>query len=258
MPPKKMRVAVIADLHSGATAGLTPPEFDNRKDKFKPMRQRFWKEYCKSIDSLGKIDILIVNGDAIDGPSNTKEAGIGLLHADRNIQVDMAVASIRRVKANQIYMTRGTQFHVGDREDLEDMIADKVGARDIASRIWVDINGVIFDCKHKIGSSSIPHGSFTPLAKTKMWNLYWAEIGLQPKSDIFIRSHTHQFDYCGTSQYLAVSTPSLQGYSRYGSLNVERVIDWGIIWFDVDIDKTFKMDYNIVRIQEAKAKVWKA
>jgi hypothetical protein len=257
MSKKTKRVLLASDTHCGASAGLTPKAFDNRRDKWRTMRRKFWREYEKTIDSLGKIDLLIFNGDAIDGPSNTKEAGIGLLHADRNIQVDMAIECIQRIGADKVVMTRGTQYHTGDREDYEDQIADKVGAVAISSREWVEVNGVVFDCKHKIAGSSIPHGAFTSIAKSNLWNALWAEVGLQPRANIFVRSHVHSFSFCGNSQYTAVVTPSLQGYSRYGSLSVERLIDWGLVWFDIEEDGSYKMDYNIVRIQEAKAKVVK-
>ena len=257
MPTETKRVLIASDTHCGAVTGLTPKTFETRSDKWQTMRRKFWREYCRIIDSLGKIDLLIFNGDAIDGPSNTKEAGIGLLYSDRHIQCDMAVECIDRVGANKIVMTRGTQFHTGDREDYEDQIAKSVGALAISSREWVDVNGTIFDCKHKIGASSIPYGSYTAPAKSNINNMVWAEDGTQPRAQIFVRSHTHQFGFCGNSRFTAIVTPSLQGYSRYGSLNVERKIDWGLVWFDVKADGSFKPDWEIVTIQESKTRAVK-
>ncbi len=177
------RVVVISDLHCGHRVGLTPPEFQSKvsggsrqriSQKFYKVQVALWDAYVEMIKNLGKIDILIVNGDCIDGRGE-RSGSTELLYVDRNIQTTMAADCINHVKAGSVLMIRGTPYHTGYSEEYEDIIAEKVGAAKIEDHAWYDINGVIFDVKHSVGSSSVPHGRTTAISKEALWKLIWAE-----------------------------------------------------------------------------------
>ena len=62
------RVAVIADLHTGHYSGATHPDYwDLIKPKFRESHKERWEWITRILRELGRIDILLVNGDAIDG-----------------------------------------------------------------------------------------------------------------------------------------------------------------------------------------------
>ena len=73
MPTK--RVVVISEEHCGHLAGLTPPQWqvaykpksDTKRNKWAKLQRDLWGFYEKTIEELQPIDILINNGDAIDG-----------------------------------------------------------------------------------------------------------------------------------------------------------------------------------------------
>jgi len=247
------RVGFLADSHCGGLTGLTTPEYHGN-DKLSKIRRNLYTEFKRIVRRMQPVDILITAGDLVDG-DNAKEGGIGLITTDRIIQTDIASQIIREVNAQSVVVVKGTQYHVGQKEDWEDIIAREVGAVACSSREWVKVNGVTFDVKHKVAGSSLPYGSFTQTAKSNVWNLIWSEVGMQPRANIFVRAHTHTFGYCGDAQYLAVTLPCLQGYTRFGARNVERLIDWGMAWIDVESDGSYKLDWDIVRIGCQAAKV---
>jgi len=234
------RLLVISDLHCGHAVGLTPPDYQypvvegTHRGAFGVMQKTMWDWYVKTLDKLRPIDFLVVNGDAVDGTGH-RSGGTEQITVDRNEQVDMASQCIKLANAKKILLTHGTGYHTGDAEDWETNLHLAVKADKIGSHEWIDIRGNIFDFKHHIGNSSVPHGRFTAVAKEKLWNDQWyLKDGAQPNSDYIIRSHVHEYRCVETSRFSAMTTPSLQGFgSKFGSRRCSGTIDIGMVYFDI-------------------------
>ncbi|MCJ7761108.1 hypothetical protein MUP59_08230 [Candidatus Bathyarchaeota archaeon] len=250
------RVLIIADLHSGHQVGLTHPKFERRPEdttsrqyKYYQIRRKMWKWYAETVADLQPIDVLIVNGDCIDGRGE-KSGGLELLLLDRNEQVDCAVACINECKANKVLISYGTAYHSGQIEDIEDIIAKDVKAIKIESHGFVSIEGLRFDYRHHVGNTSIPYGQFTPIAKEKLWAQLWAQRDEYPDCEILVRSHVHRLAYCGGTDWLALTTPSLQAYwTKYGTRRMSGTIDFGVVWFDIVDKDTWTWHYRIKRLK---------
>jgi len=232
------RVVVISDLHCDHRVGLTPPTWqivDNKIYRhFLTFEKEVWRFYKDTIKEIQPIDILVVNGDCIDGKGE-RSGGTELLEADRNIQCDIAAECISICKAKEIVMVHGTPYHVGVTEDFERNVAEKVNAKKIGGHEWLDVNGTIFDFKHHIGSSTIPHGRATAILRDQLWNDLWSLDDGQPKADILVRSHVHYHVYAGDPSHLVMTTPALMGYgSKYGIRKCSGKVDIGLVHFDVD------------------------
>jgi predicted phosphodiesterase len=235
------RVLVISDLHCGHRAGLTPPswqykenDLDYERSKFGEIQKSIWDFYSSEIEKLQPIDSLFVMGDCIDGKGE-KSGGTELIEVDRLKQTDIATECINFVKAKHIVIIRGTPYHVGKEEDFENVIAKNVNATKIGDHEWIDINGLVFDLKHFVSSSVIPHGRHTAISRDKLWNLLWAERNGQPKSDILIRGHVHYFGYSGNSRSLNINMPALQGWgSKFGTKIPSGIVDIGLLYFDIE------------------------
>ena len=233
---KTKRVVVISDLHAGHRSGLTPVEWQwkNTKDargKFATVQKTLWEFYAKAMDDLSPIHAMVVNGDAIDG-KGPRAGSSEHITADRKEQADMAAECILRAKAENVYLVYGTPYHVGASEDWEDVVAEKVKAP-IKDQLWLEVNGVLFDFKHKVGGSTIPHGRHTALARSKLWEQLWADMEGRKPADVLVRSHVHYHTFSGDHRSLALTTPALQAYSKYGTRQCEGIINIGLIWFDV-------------------------
>lgn len=260
MSRRKKRVLVVSDFHCGHQVGLTPPSWHDKpsdtaepaRKKLANFRQNIYSMYHEMVRSLKPIDILIVNADCIDGRGE-KSGQTELLTSNRDKQCDMASELIKFVGAKKIVMTYGTPYHTGTLEDFEDKIAKEVGAEKIGGHEWVEVNGLVFDIKHKVGSSSVPHGRMTPIAKEHLWNLLWAEREESPKSNIIIRSHVHYHNYCGGDNWLALTTPALQGPgSKYGTRQCSGTVDFGLVHFDVNPSGSYEWQAHIKKILDRK------
>lgn len=242
-------ILVISDTHCGHQAGLTPPSYwmESIKSKDSKIAKRalilktMWEFYHK-IATSKKWDYLFSIGDLLDGKGQAS-GGIEQLTTDYKEQVDMAVEVIKVAKPKVVRMVRGTPYHVGKEDNFEDFVAEAVGA-EIKDHMFLDVDGVIFDLKHKIGGSGIPHGRATSLLKSSLWAQLWNERGLAPNPDILIRGHVHYHLLVKDFYKTRFTMPCMQWDSRYGKLNCEGTIDLGVIEIQVDKGK-----YNIIPYQ---------
>jgi len=259
------RMVVISDLHCGHLVGLTHPDFDGRPNdptsahyKLWQTRRKCWRWYKRKIAELQPVDILIVNGDCIDGKGK-KSGGTELLQPDRGEQVDMAAAAIEMVDAKTVVMTYGTPYHTGVDEDWENQVAKhkSVDAYKIGGHDQFDVNGVVVDYRHFIGGSSIPHGRFTAIARERLWNMLWAEYDEYPKADIIIRSHVHYHIYCGEElSWFAMTTPPLQAYgSKFGTRKMSGKVHFGIVHFDIESRLEWSWKSHILRFPKRRAAI---
>jgi len=233
---RESHIVVVADLHCGHRSGLTPPRYqygeeeDGAYEKYGKIQKVMWDWYAATIKKLQPIDTLVANGDCIDGKSD-RSGGTELITADRKVQCEMASHAIKLAKAKRIYIIKGTPYHTGREEDWEEVLASLVDANHCGYHEWLDAEGVIFDFKHHISNSSVPHGKATALSRAKLWNALWAERELQPKAQVLVRSHRHAFDYTGNATFFALVTPALQAWTKYGSRIVEACPDVGLVSF---------------------------
>lgn len=258
------RVLVVSDLHCGHRSGLTPPSWqytegdDEKRNQYLKQQKILWDFFLESVEVLKPIDIVIANGDLIDGRGE-KSGGTELIEPDRKQQAEMAATCLRKTEASKYYLTFGTSYHGGKQEDFEEITADLLGAEGIDGHIWVDVNGLVFDCKHKVGSSSIPHGRFTALAKEQLWNELWSAENGQTRADVIIRSHVHYHVSASAPGKLMVITPALQGFgSKYGVRQCSGVVNIGVTYFDIEDKEHYTWGTKILNMALIKPAVLKA
>ena len=222
-------LVIISDLHCGSVHGLCPPGWTNEKSPYYKSQKESWNAYKKMFHDWFRPDILLVNGDCIEGRQD-RQGGAELMTNDRNIQAEIAEYCIAMWKAKNILMTYGTDYHTGSQaEDFEHTIARNLGAR-IGGRLFFKVEGLMIQARHKVGTSTIPHGRATALLKELMWALIREAQDGWPKVDILIRSHAHYNLWVEQPGKVALITPSLQlARGRYGSRQLSGNIHWGAI-----------------------------
>jgi len=262
---KNKRLVVIADTHCGHHAGLTPPDWwythestDKHVMAVYEQQRVMWKEYSKIMKKLQPIDILFHLGDAIDGKGE-RSGGTEQRTTDMNEQCEMATQCIKEAKAKKIQLIYGTPYHTGVDQDMEDTIARELKCP-VSGQEFVDINGLVFDLKHFIGSSSIPHGRWTALAKDELWNKIWhLEHEQQPKCDVILRAHVHYHIGMNESdEWFGATCPALQGFgSKFGVRKCKNTIHLGLLVFDIDNKGNYSWRYEPIRLELHKSSVRK-
>lgn len=250
---KTKRILILSDLHAGHAVGMTPPAFNPQYDgpilqKDSEYRDMLYAWVKDEIDKLGKIDIVVHNGDAIDG-KGSKSGSTEVIEADRNIQVKMAKAFLETIDTKELRLTYGTGYHTGIDEDFEDNLAVALGCPKPQAVLNLEVNGLVFNFKHKVGGSQIPHGRLTAQLRDKVWNNIWAQRGEFPGCDVQVRSHNHYFVYGGNYESLVIGTPALQGYgSKFGTRIMSGTVDFGFIHADIDDKGGLSWEPHILRM----------
>lgn len=247
------RIAVIADTHCGSVVGLTPPGYGD--ERCAAATGALWNWYRQTVKQIGKVTHVFCLGDLIDGRQE-RDGSTGLYRVDRNEQTDMAIECLRQFAGKpKMYMVRGTPYHTGAVESFEDRIAEHFNAV-IDNRLFVSIEGTVFDLRHNIGNSVLPHTRSTALMRERLLNELWSrrEDG-QHKADCTLRAHTHYHIYAGDTSGVAISCPCLQlAGSRFGGLKCSGIIDTGLLVIDVK-GESFTWQAHLAKLPAAKAQL---
>jgi len=258
------RILIISDLHCGHRAGLTPPgwqypenDSDHERETFARNQRIMWDWFTRKVDSLKPIDFLFINGDSLDGKGE-RSGGTEQLEADRSKQVEIAAEAIKYIGADKIVMLYGTSYHTGKEEDWELVLSRMVNAEKIGGHEWPEVEGLVFDLKHHVSGSIIPHGRYTSIAREDLWNALWAEHNGQPRADVIVRSHVHYFAYQGRDGHLGIITPALQGWgSKFGIRRCSGMVDIGFLSFDVNGKEDYSWWAHLLKPESASEMILK-
>lgn len=229
------KIIMLSDMHCGHAFGLTSPAHQY-KPGFKK-HQRKLSDWVKKQVDLIEPDITFFLGDAVDGRGE-RNGGREQIQTLMEEQAEVATGVFRWLGLDQtkMIMARGTPYHT-DTEGIywEDHIAKDIGAS-IEDHPMVDVEGVRFSLKHKIGSSGIPHGRATALLKDALWDALWAQEQYENrrKADVLLRGHVHYHQFAGNRAQLAMTLPCLQFGSDFGSRQCQGTIDYGLVSFNVN------------------------
>ena len=265
------RVLAVSDLHCGHRVGLTPPgwqeslkpETHTKHRKLAKLSGKLWKVFIKLLDTTGPYDAVLSLGDLVDG-KGTRSGGTELLTSDRDEQADIAASCFAEIRRRcnpdaPIVGVYGTPYHTSaDGEDWEGVAAERAGFASLGSHEWVDVDGLVFDIKHKVGGSTIPHGRHTATARERLWNVLWADAQMQPKAQVFLRGHVHYHQFCGGPGWLGMTLPALQGMgSKYGARQCSGMVHFGLTTFDVEGGALLGWAAHTLRVKEQEATAYK-
>jgi len=267
----RKRILAITDPHCGSMVGLTPPGYQLRpkiksrtkRNKHADVQHEAWETFDQLLNKWKPFDLGFFLGDMVDGKGK-RSGGTELITSDMLEQAEMAVSVCNhvRLKARRGFKwigVYGTPYHSSpEGEDIEQIVANDAGFEKLGSHEWPEINGCVFDLKHKIGSSAVPHGRFTAAARDALWNDLWALEDLQPRAQVVLRGHVHYHAFCGGPGKLAMTLPALQGMgTKFGSRQCSGIVHWGITVFDVESNGQFSWHTECVKLKSHKAETIK-
>lgn len=244
---KEQKVVVINDMHCGNRFGLTPPYKQNQliptKEVETPadiiqnnigiLQREMWGFFEEGAALHQYPDILVVNGDAIDGRGD-RGKNFDTLETNRQIQCEMAYRAIKLFKPKKIYMTKGTPSHVGEGIDFENFILKhEKNFMGIEDKLFLKVNDVMFMFKHHSNNSSTPYGKHTPIAKAALWNELRALHEREPRADIIMLAHTHCYMGIFDTYKKAMTAPALQAEGVQYARKLDGECHFGFLTFNV-------------------------
>jgi len=218
-------VAVISDTHCGGSTALTCPDTlieDGGEYKLNAIQHwlyyNCWLDYWKKITTLRKAYKrsklwVILNGDLVEG---NHHGSTQIVSPNMRIMKDIAIATLEpHVKSSDyLFVTKGTESHVGASGVWDDIIADELGAiadESSNSPAWwwleLDVEGIHFAFSHHGRTGMRPWTKSTgarTLAASLTFKYYNDYRQAPPQVAVF--SHVHRFTDSGLNYPVHVWT----------------------------------------------------
>lgn len=200
-----IRILALADLHCGNVLGLTPPE--HWSEETRELQEPLWENYKALVAEVGKVDITVINGDAVDGEG--KKETLGLFCTDTKKQADIAADCLYHIQSGRYYVTYGTPFHTVGTYNYEDTVADLLDTH-AEDTLLLKIHGKKFNFRHVCGRSDIPYGQGTQIQKEIVRELLSSITEEYEAADYLFRAHVHYYCRVETEQAVAETLPALK------------------------------------------------
>ena len=241
-----------SDLHSGHVVGLTHPRYQYRTTDGKgdlhsalaAVQDQCWNAFDQMLDHVGKVDAVLFGGDSIDG-KGARSGGTETIKGSMEDQANMAVAVFDHMRLKvfkrktKLIGVHGTPYHEANNgEDWGNIVAEHAEFDAFSAQEFVDVDGCIFDIKHKVGGGSLPHTRGNAIKKSDLWNAAWAEDGVQPRANVILRGHVHHYSHADSLRnnkptHMA-TMPALQAAgSKYGARQCDGTVHFGVILIEI-------------------------
>lgn len=239
-----LKILVLGDLHVGSHQGLMIPEFEDPSGMriySNPVQMFLFDYYCKMLKTVGDVDIVILNGDLIEGP-NKKNSGLGVWSTDIHTQAQCAAILIDMIRCKKIYCSQGSSYHTGNPTG-DKIVCELVGGEWIGDWQFFELNNSLtFHVRHHGDFSTVPYSRCTGQRKEAM-----IAQAQNTNIDIYIRSHTHHFNYSGNGNDLSIAVPCWKGVDEFIGKNSVEQPDNGYVMIYVDGPK-YTWEYDIFKI----------
>ncbi|MDO8610811.1 MAG: hypothetical protein Q7R95_09780 [bacterium] len=251
------KMVFLSDTHVGSKYGIMPEEYnifgENQIVKASIIQRELLKKYESVVDDWKKPDILVLNGDIIDGKAK-KDYSSSVWTNSFYDQVGAAVELIKMFKAKKIYVIRGTEYHVSiEGEPAEELLGERLnavkskGCYSLMKRyITPKDTSVSFQVSHSIGTTR--SFMYRATAITREIAMMMLNASHEHKADVIIRGHAHYAWCSGSPGHMGfilpgwqLQTPFMCKISASGAIP-----DIGALRFEVEKDnfnyewKTFK------------------
>jgi hypothetical protein len=219
------KVLVVSDLHAGSIYANWPEDLPIKGGGYWTLsgQQKHlsmaWEALIDKVEEL-KPDILVINGDSIDG-CNRKSDGIPTVTTDFADQVKAAERLLRPIRdvVGEAYLIRGTEYHDTKNGQAIEMLGaalQVVPFREEQYSDWVlnlEVDGVILNFCHHI---SVMQGFYRATAPDRegIWSALAGKHKV-PDADCVVRSHVHIFVHVEHSEKHIVITPCWEMRTDY-------------------------------------------
>lgn len=226
--PRAIRAAVfLSDIHAGSTVALMPPEVmlaEETTVRQNRLQAWFWERWLDlqvwlDHELRGAPFALILNGDLIEGDHHRTDQIVSKNLGD-HLNIAEAVLAPIASRAAKVFVTRGTECHVGDTEaSLAKRFAaekDAETGRQVFDRLTLDLCGVRTVVRHHVSTSSRPWLEQNGLGLELAAEQLNAARNGEPIPRILAVGHRHTPGDVQTTEGLCFATPAWQALTRHG------------------------------------------
>jgi hypothetical protein len=228
------RIGIISDTHCGSRYGLLAP--DSEFGRQNPLQEYLWQCWTDSLAWLGKLDLLVLLGDAIDGQQR-KTRGDRLITTNFYEQAKIFGACLRVQKDQPTKIIRvcGTIYHEGTDNPLAPIDRDfGILYQGVSARIEA-APGIVMNFAHHPESRSAEYDGMVMEKEARNMALGEYHYGAPPTAYL-IRGHKHKYRRAVFHKKWVVICPCFQGQTKYAQLNglLKWVPEFGVVLLERD------------------------
>ena len=246
------RVLVMCDTHIGSDVALAPEELileSNNRIMANEIQLAILQEFYNMIDDVGRVDLLILNGDLVEG-TNYYGEGAGCITTSMNQQAKTAIELLSEIKFRKVVGCRGTAYHGKKNPNLDHLVIEGLG-------------GVCMDeVSMKIGETRIYANHRTPVRMARFetrpqsvaQDMLLAELNEMDFGhfDIICKAHVHYFVALDMGKSIGFVCPCWKGRDEFakGAANPFAFNpSIGYIMFDIENDGSFSWTKSIKNLK---------
>lgn len=247
---KFKRLLVVADTHCGVGTGLTAPEYYD--PFYKDINRVGWEYYANKVNELNP-DIVLCNGDLVDGPGRKDSADH--ITTDMGKQVKMAIRVLEEIKKVnpkvKFIFTRGSGYHVKTDTEHEDYIAAHF-EEPIKDSVKFDINGLLIHARHVTGKGGTVYSSMTSFQRSSIVTMLNDVFENKESASLYIRSHIHELNVIRRSGFTGLTTPCMQFKGSTYGRNCTGFYDYGLSWVDIVNGTDYQVYYDLLKLTSGR------
>jgi len=234
-------IALVADQHVGSKYGLWPPRFYDQFGNCVPLNKGQKYLRGKWIDVIAclpdPIDILIFNGDLIDGEA-PKDKGWASMTTRLSTQraACVVVNTPLTKKAKKIYATEGTDYHE-THEGAQDLAEDLGAIPNTTGKAWIyarpsldlKVGEVYIEARHKL-SGAVKYTSRALQNELEEARIAALRKGYIPS--LIFGGHWHKYYVVEDAEGAAIACPGFE-LQRWWAKKQRRsrwMPDIGVVW----------------------------
>jgi len=235
-----IRALILSDVHMGSLVGPLPKKSGYQET---PVTEYLSDKFYNIMRGIGHVDLCILNGDVVDGVNRCEE-GMGLYTTDMMEQCELASELVSYIDTDRFEVFNGTGYHTKVNPSGDDIVCKLLNGNWHDWQDVITLEDIKVHCRH-----------WQPYSKHK-----WSRCTSQREEaykmehdgwdiDIFIRSHTHSFEYSGSSQNLTIGTPCWKGRDAYIEQKKMERADNGYIILNID-ESNYTWEHMIFNVPE--------
>jgi hypothetical protein len=246
------RVLVIGDTHIGSDVALSPEEIELDSGNVisaNEIQLAILNDYREMIDDVGVVDLLILNGDLVDG-TNYYGEGAGCLTTSMDTQAEIAAQLLSEIKFRKVVGCRGTTYHGKKNPNLDKKVIEALGGV-CMDEVSINIEKTRIYANHR---TPVRMSQWDSRPQSIAKDILLAELNEMDFGhyDIICKSHAHY--YIGLDQGTSVGfvCPCWKGRDEFAKGSVNPFAfnpSIGYVMFDINYDGSFSWSRSVKRLK---------
>ena len=250
-------VAWVGDLHAGSRWAACPPEVNLYMGGEEPslyqankVQVALWNDFQDFTQKVkdrakGKLLILILGGDCIDGPHHHDSLET---FGDFDDQIEVAIDMLLPLAnvADEVYSILGTEGHSGQLSAGDRSVGKELGAKANYYTLELEVDGRLIHAKHHTSVSRLAHSRGNSLRNL---GIDMAEECLKSgerRPDVMLRGHVHvaHREYLAEFDMWVATSGGWQVGTSYSSRMKKEIYDVGGAIYDPTLHKVELLCYR--------------